>query len=439
MTNNYPYFTASLVSTPPTFKQQSLQLAQENTNRMFDLATDVFTIEEEYPMGSQEYIPLKVRVDHVIDSDTGEKRGDDYKKLLFQNLQQTVQPGQQYRFANNIWLTYATESIATSGGVKSLIKQCNNVLRWVDENGGLYEVPCSVTEIIKQTRDYSTAGSSLVIPAGFFEILCQFNSRSNRIRSNQRFLLGNGGFSEDGEDNHWFCFRVHGAGVQNYRNLQTFDNLSPGILRIIVGANFVNEQTDDLIRGIADFNKSIYSLSIDNQNVIGNIGRKIQLTSTLLLNGQTTIKSLTWASDNENVAKIDSSTGLLTMIGIGACEISCSITDNPDRIDSIIITCSGAPVSDYEVVISPNKNYILQGDTQVFDVRLWLNGIVQSNVFVFTLNSNTVPVSNYSYSVIDGNHFSIRNIKMFLTDSINVNCVSGANSKSIDVNLRASY
>ncbi len=437
MTNDYPFLTASLISTPSTFRDQALQLAQTNQDRMFDLATDVFTIEEEYPMGSEQYQPLFVRVDHVINSDTGEKRGDDYKKLLFKNLQQVVQPGQQYRFANNIWLTYATESIATSGGVKSLIKQCNNVLRWIDADGSLNEVPCSVTEIIKQTRDYSTAGSSLVIPAGFFEILCQFNPRSNKIKSNQRFLLGNSGF--DGTENNWFCFRVHGAGVQNYRNLQTYDNMSPGILRIIVGANFIGEQTDDLVRGIADFYKSIYSLSIDNSNVIGNIGRKIQLTATLLLNGQTTNKSLTWASDNENVAKIDPSTGLLTMIGIGACEITCSITDNPDRIDSIIVTCSGAPVLDYEVVISPNKNFILQGMTEVYDVRLWLNGVVQSNTFVFTLDGNTVPTANYQYSVIGGNSFSVKNIKMFLTDSININCVSGSFSKSIDINLRMAF
>ena len=410
-------------------KEYYVETFKELLYAEFENASDVWTIEEEYPFASGLWREQVVRINHVIDSDTGEKRGDDYKKILFKELDHPTQPGWQYRFSDNIWLTYNTEAIKSLTS-DALVTRCNNTLRWIDDDGSLNEVPCAITEIIKQTRDYSTAGSSLVIPAGFFEIYTQFNDRSNKIKANQRFLLGN--------KDHWFCFRVHGAGVQNYRNLKTFDNMSPGIVRIIVGANFVNEQTDDLINGIADVNKSVYSLTIDNQNVIGNIGRKIQLTSTLLFNGSTTTRNLTWASDNENVAKIDSSTGLLTMIGVGGCEIMCSLTDNPAVFDTIIISVSGAPVTDYEVVITPNKNYILQGDTQVFDVRLWLNGVVQSNTFTFTLDSNTVPAANYTYSVINGNSFSIKNIKKFLTDSLNVNCVSGSNSKSIDIMLQTS-
>lgn len=437
----YKHMNSYLNITPESLKDQYVENFRELMNDQFLNASDIWTIEEEYPFASGLWREQVVRINHVIDSDTGEKRGDDYKKILFKELDHPTQPGWQYRFNDNIWLSYNTEAIKSLTS-DALVARCNNTLRWIDEDGSLNEVPCVITEIIKQTRDYSTAGSSLVIPAGFFEIQCQFNPKSNKIKANQRFLLGNAGFPENNSNNnnhHWFCFRVHGAGVQNYKNLKTFDNYSAGIIRIIVGANFVNEQTDDLIRGIADFYKSVYSLSIDNSNVIGNIGRKIQLTSTLLLNGETTTKSLTWASDNENVAKVDPSTGLLTMIGIGACEISCSLTDNLAVFDTIIVTCSGSPVLDYEVVISPNKNYILQGTTQVYDVRLWLNGVVQSDTFTFTLNSNTVPAANYQYSVIDGNSFSVKNLKMFLTDSINISCVSGSYSKSIDINLRMAF
>lgn len=426
---NYQYLKASLPITNLTSKESYINDFRANLYDEFSDASDVWTIQEESPFASGNFEDVVVRINHVIDSDTGEKRGDDFKKILFKELDHFTQPGQQYQFDDNYWLTYNTESIK-SLTADALVTRCNNTFRWIDDDGSLNEVPCAITDIIKQTRDYSTAGSSLVIPAGFFEILCQFNEKSNKIKANQRFLFGN--------PDHWFCFRVHGAGIQNYRNLKTFDNMSPGIIRVIVGANFINKQTDDLVRGIADFNKSVYSLSINNQNVIGNIGRKIQMTSTLLLNGQTTTKSLTWSSDNENVAKINPDTGLLTMINIGGCEIMCSLTDNPAVFSAIIVTCSGSPVSDYEVVITPNQNYILQGDTQVFDVRLWLNGVVQSDTFVFTLNSNTVPVGNYQYSVVSGNSFSVKNIKKFLTDSINVNCVSGSNSKSIDIMLQTS-
>lgn len=410
-------------------KNEYIDEFKELLYQEFENASDVFTIQEEVPIASGNFEDVVVRINHVIDSDTGEKRGDDFKKILFKELNHFTQPGQQYQFDNNYWLTYNTESIK-SLTADALVTRCNNTLRWIDEDGSLNEIPCAITDIIKQTRDYSTAGSSLVIPAGFFEILCQFNSTSNKIKSNQRFLFGN--------KDHWFCFRVHGAGVQNYRNQKTFDNMSPGIIRIIVGANFVNEQTDDLVNGVCDVNKNIYSLSINNQNVAGNVGRKIQLTSTLLFNGSTTTKSLTWSSDNENVAKIDSN-GLLTMIGVGGCEIMCNLTDNPAIFDTIMINVSTGPVLDYEIMITPDKNYILQGDTQVYTAYLWLNGIQQNDIVSFTLSPNIVPLDNYTYTVLTDNSFSITNIKKFLTDSLNVNCVSGSNSKSIDITLRASF
>ncbi len=414
-----------------TLKDEYVEEFNQLLQEQFENASDVWTIQEEYPFASEEYRDIPVRVTHVINSATGEKRGDDYKHLLFKDLDHDTKPGWYYKFDNNTWISYNTDKIK-SLAADTYIERCNNTLRWLSDDGGLYEVPCFITELIKQTRDSIPPGAnSISVPAGFTEITVQLNDKTNKIRPNQRFLFGRPG--------NWACFRVHGAGVQNWDNLETYNNNGFGILLLHVSINSVNDQTDDIVNGICDVKKSVYTIHINNQNVIGNIGKKIQLTSSVQLNNQTVTRPVTWLSDDENIAKVDSETGLLTMIGLGGCEISCSLKDNPDRVDSIIINVSQSPVYDYEIFVTPDNNGIYQGKSQTYNVYLWLNGVQQSDAFVFTLNPNTIPSSNYDYAVLGSNSFSINNKKMFLTDVLNIDCVSGSHSKSISVQLKASF
>jgi len=74
-----------------------------------------------------------------------------------------------------------------------------------------------------------------------------------------------------------------------------------------------------------------------------------------------------------------------------------------------------------------------------FGVFLYSNGILQPDLFSFTLSSNTVPVSNFAFISLDGNHFRINNIKMYLTDTLKVTCVSGAHVETIDVLLKGRW
>jgi len=108
---NYQYLKASLPITNVTPKNSYINDFQQNLYAEFADASDVWDIEEEPILGSETYQPTTVRINHVIDSDTGEKRGDDFKKILFKELDHPSQPGRQYRFNDNIWLTYNTEAI----------------------------------------------------------------------------------------------------------------------------------------------------------------------------------------------------------------------------------------------------------------------------------------------------------------------------------------
>ena len=137
----------------------------------------------------------------------------DFKLLLFSELDHPTDLGRIYKFGDNYWITVNIDKINTLVATVT-VRRCNNVLRWQDVSGAIYEVPCIINYLIKENRDYSTAGSAIVVPSGMIEIIAQFNSDSNRIKANQRFLFGN--------PNNWTAYRVEGGGISNFNNLSLY-------------------------------------------------------------------------------------------------------------------------------------------------------------------------------------------------------------------------
>ena len=238
----YTYLKAQMPMIGKSQKDKYVDLFQETLNLQFTNASDVWTIQEELPYAGDVWYESEVRViTHVINNETGDKLGDDYRKIMFKDIDHATGPGYMYYFDENYWVVINAD-IHKNLAASCVVKRCNNVLRWTDPDGGYFEVPCSIDYLIKENRDFATAGTALVAPAAQLEVLCQWNTKSNRVRPNQRFLFGNA--------NNWNAFRVLGGGVNNYNNMQTEDNLSAGLLRLSMMANYVNPDTDDLTNGI---------------------------------------------------------------------------------------------------------------------------------------------------------------------------------------------
>src|SRR5258708_18033542 len=52
--------------------------------------------------------------------------------------------------------------------------------------------------------------------------------------------------------------------------------------------------------------------------------------------------------------------------------------------------------SNYEIILDPSTNSILEGSVEIHSVYLWLNDVVQSDTFTITVDiSNTVPISKF--------------------------------------------
>jgi hypothetical protein len=238
---SYKYLDSGSVLFSKTYQEFWANDFQDLLTDQFLNASDVYLIQEESTVMSGSFVNINVRINNAVDTQTGEKLGDDYKKLLFSNITHTPIIGQKYYFSDNYWLATFTESIK-SLTPSCTVRRCNNMLRWVNLSGSVCAEPCIIEYEISSPKDYGKG--NLVTPEGQVKIYCQSNSNSRKIKANQRFLFGN--------IDNWIVYRVYGDGIRNFHNSKTTDNSSNYLLQLTCGANFELTDTDDLVNGIAD-------------------------------------------------------------------------------------------------------------------------------------------------------------------------------------------
>lgn len=402
---------------------------QANLDEYFYSASDWYSIQEESSFASGTYQDVDVRINRVVDLQTGERIGDDFKKLLFKEIDHSVDLGRYYQFSNNYWIAINVEKL-NSVTQTATVRRCNYILKWSDSNGAIYQVPCSIGYLIKENRDYSTAGSNVVVPSGMDDIIVQRNSITNKIKPNQRFLFGVPG--------NFISYRVEGGGIANFNNTETANSSSAGYIRFSVVVDFGNYEGDDLVNGIANTLDEVYVLTLNESSLTGNATQTVQLRSTVTLNGAVVSRNVTWSSNHSDIASVSSS-GLVTFVSTGSAVITCSLENNSSVSDTCSVVVGTIPVDHYQIVFSPTTNYVLEGNTQIYSVYLYKNNVQQADSMTFSLDSNSVPSSNYTYQVLDGHRFSIKNNNMYLTDTLDITATSGIYSGEIKLTMRGAW
>jgi len=413
-------------------KSDYIDLFQHTLDEQFYNAPNWWTIQEETEIGSRKYKPVDVRIAHVINAETGLKLGDDWKTLLFKSVETPPMLGRIYIFDDNVWLTVNIES-SKNLTATCTIRRCNNTLRWLDENTGIfYEEPCAIEYLVKEPRDYATQGSPFKTPGGFIHIEAQFNERTNLINENRRFLFGNPG--------HWTGYRVIGTGINDFRNAKTYDWRETKILTIDMIADFVNSELDDIVNGIANAHTNLYTLDIIKDSISGLPGDIIPLNANVTYNGHSVTRNIVWSSSDENIAKVNDS-GVVTFISIGECTITANIEGNPTS-DTCSVIVTESPNTNKEIRIIPEKNYVLEGATQNFDVYLYENGIQQPDKFTITCNPNGISNANFSFTGGNSvNSFIIQNKIRDLNSKLTITCICETEpiSRDIGIYLRGAW
>ncbi len=429
MTYTYKFIPSSApINVNP--KQQFTNDFQQNLTQQFYLSSDWYQIQEESSLASGIYQDVDVRVNNILDSKIGDKIvDDDLKLLLFADINHPVSLGLMYKFDDNFWVTSNVDKIKSLVQTAT-VKRCNNMLRWQTPDGAIQEFPASLNFIVKQNRDYSTAGSAVVTPAGTLRLITQFNSVTNTIKPNQRFLFGN--------SNNFTAYRVEGGGIENYNNLFTTDNMSSGLIAFTLVVDYVNPDTDDITNGIANYIQGTYAIQVSPPLISGDATQTIQLYATVTFNGETVSRSVTWSSNDETIATVDQ-TGLVTFVAEGIASIKVILAGNDGVFASCDVEVTSTPVDTYQIIVSPTTNYLLEGDEAIWSTVLYKNNMVQTDGFTYSLNPRTVPDNHYLYEVLTPQEFKVHNYQMFLTDYLEVTATSGIYSIVIQINLRGAW
>lgn len=328
----------------------------------------------------------------------------------------------------NIWLCIALDS-STLYQQKGKIRRCTNEIRFYNAHGQLIKIPCVFDDKINSEKDVALTGLKYI--NGITTLYMQDNVESEQLRPNQRLLFGRQGM--------WTAFKVVSVGVNNFMNEIYWDNTTAGLLEVTMEASYVNEDTDDLVNGIADANR--YSIKIDVGDISASVGDSIVLTATVLKNGKTIVdRPVVWYSSDENVATVDG--GIVTILNNGFVTVTACLDDNREIRDSIAINIPAISDDVYTVVVSPyaeNSYGILQGDTATFDCYLYKNGFVEPDVFTFAVSDDTtVPDACYKFNVVDGNSFSVKNVRR-ADGTVFVVCRSGEHEFVANIKLKGAW
>lgn len=389
-----------------------------------ETAPNVFDdIQYEQTYGKKDFAYVTGRVDAVITNpSTGAKLGDDYKNFIFSNAVDPVYVGKLFKWKNNYWIATNTNTYESVGN-SCTVKRCNNMLRWIDENGDILSEPCALIETIKQSNDYN--GDKLTTISGFTGLFCQRNANTNKIESNQRFLFGT--------KNNRKAFRVFGDGVKNYLNSETENDDSPSVIEFTIGGGFVYPDIDDLENGIANRFLDGFTLEIDDPAFTDVIGIQKQLNAIVKKNGEIVDAPLMWSSSNANVVSIDED-GNIELLAIGSATIACMLGANSDAVDSIVITVADVKADVFDIRVTPNLSGLNEGDARTIVVKLYQNDVETAEVFTFE-KIGSVPSVSFSLSIIDGNSFMIRNNQAYYVSPLIIRCTSGIHTYDFTVDL----
>lgn len=154
----------------------------ENTTLLKD---EKNAVEEESMPFDFTFHKIDAWVDNVTEATLNPEKDDsDYKALYFRDCKHESSRGRYYKFDKNYWIVYSDPSKEESiSQIK--VRRCNNVLKWVDEKGVLYEYPCVIDYSLSSTN--SQTARVIQQANSHITVIVQGNKNTLSIKKNRRF------------------------------------------------------------------------------------------------------------------------------------------------------------------------------------------------------------------------------------------------------------
>lgn len=347
----------------------------------WDASTVEEDIEEEVEFGSLQFKPIRARTTTIVDVKTGQRNGDDFRKIIFYDPNHRPEVGTRFRFDGCIWLSFATKNLKTSTSSLYAYK-CNHTLNSQDKYGQIHREPCYIDYKLNETQ--MEQGDLINVPSGRLNFVCQLNQWTKDIDVNQRYIVGG--------DAYMVRYRA------KYERHKTFDDNSPTIVQLYM--QYDNKAVDDNF-DLQIANYKVYNYTIEcEKTIVSTIGSTGQIIPTVLLDGAATAESCSFYSSNESIVTVNSD-GNYTLVADGTAEITVSMANAP-MYNSVISVTVGEE-TEQSVYITPDVNTVKLNQ----EITYTVNGTETYSITVQSENPNNY----YKFTDLGNNKFKIKNYR----------------------------
>ena len=411
--SKYQSFMAAFGESP---KEDIERQMQELVNEQFIVSSSFAPqVYVEKAFGTLEFEKIEARVTHLIDSATGLRVGDDFKKITFRDLDYLPPLGGRFQFDNNIWLVYGTDNINSTTSA-CLVRRCNNTMNMLDRYGNIHQEPCYIE--YKPTKTSVGEFDRLSLPFTKQVMYCQLNKWTEDIGINRRFMFGKDVFK--------ITDRVR------FNRTKTFDDGTLNTNRYYMDYDNLNE-FDNIELGIADYKMPNWEITINKTELIVAPNATGVLTASASLDEEVQLdEPLNWYSSDTSVMTIDQTTGEYTAIANGVCTITCELGGNAYYHSSVNVTVTDSTVEDYENKLTPDTTYLTINETQQYSIYEYLNGEVTDTSFTIQAPHLT---GYYKLEIIDGNNFAITNLKQYSKSNLDFVLINNRDDSTLTLSI----
>lgn len=376
-----PYFENALnsgfIQTPNDYFRE---LQQASIDGLFDCTSAKYTIQEQDEIGSSSFHDIEVWLDYIVGTtSSGVKNGNDFTKVIFQDIDHFTIQGLYYIFDNNYHISYFYNKY--DGLEKSLaVRRCNNAMKIIDpQNGSIFTIPCVID--YDMTSPNQQVSSYIITPNNHATVLVQGNEDTLRLfKLNTRYMFNGRPFK-----------------LLAYQNALYYDltNQAPTLLYLDLYLDELHDK-DDVQNGIAYNGEYNYSINInaDNMNLVS--GTNGQLTATVQLNGVETEVPISWSSSDLKTVfiNLNGEYNVLGQRGSNAT-ITAALEGNKEIFDTININVVDSEVLQPLVLLNPTFNKIRQFESIAFTIEVMYGStLITPDIVEISLSPNKIILSN---------------------------------------------
>lgn len=258
------------------------------------------------------------------------KQYDDFKEILFRSRAIDYIPvGAYIETMGSIWMVVNPGNMS-SPTTDAVIARCRAHWTFYDDYGNIKWEPL-VIDRRTMLSNRNESPENLVLMEGYFNIKCQKNANTVKLRDNQRMILGS--------------YAYHITGYTDFFEEFTGDDESAHVINLTVRRE-EPEEHDDLIHHIADGKLYTWSADISgNENIrVGGVGSAM---ADMLKNGErvpvgaVTPQTWNYTSSDETVLTVDSE-GFYTGVSEGTAAVTAVLKENPALTASMQVTVAAS-------------------------------------------------------------------------------------------------